>query len=224
MPLSHKGRFVFIHVPKVAGTSLIRSFEEADLDLDFMGINLWPRLGATDRRIEIVRKLRSVFPVNTIAGFAEQHMPAVVLREFLPPEMWEEYFKFAFVRNPWDLVVSTYHFFQQYPAAMAMDPDYRFVVEYLDFERFVYLYPTLISDMSSMFCDERGAPIVDYIGRFETMEEDFSVISQRIGIDVELQHVNASRRSSYRDYYSDLSRSVVASHFARDIERFGYEF
>jgi hypothetical protein len=224
MPVSHKGRFVFIHVPKAAGTSAVESFREAGLDLDFMGVNLWHRLAATERRTELLKALREVFPVNTVVGFAEQHLPAIVLREFLHPNLWSSYFKFAFVRNPWDLVVSMYHFFRQTPAAVASDPDYRFVVENLDFENFVYLYPTLTSDMSAMFTNANGETLVDYVGRFENIEEDFAKICARIGIDAKLPHLNSSARTSYRDYYTSASRAVVERHFARDIERFGYEF
>jgi hypothetical protein len=224
MPVSHSGRFIFIHVAKAAGTSIASAFRAARLDLEFIGGGLWNRLAADERRADLLQNLRTIFPLNSIIGFDQQHLPAIVLREFLPKDTWDSYFKFAFVRNPWDLVVSTYHFLKQNLEATTFEPDIRFLVTNLDFERFVYIYATMNRDMSAMFTGPAGEMLVDYIGRFENVENDFAAICARIGIEAKLPHNNRSERTSYREYYTTVSRGIVERHFARDIERFGYSF
>jgi hypothetical protein len=67
---------------------------------------------------------------------------------------------------------------------------------------------------------------VDFVGRFERLEEDWRTILERIGIAYRpLPHVNKSpRRGDYRDYYTDEGRDAVARYFAQDLEAWGYTF
>ena len=77
---------------------------------------------------------------------------------------------------------------------------------------------------SEFVTDAEGRVIVDFVGRFERLAEDFAHVCRTIGVEAELPHVNPSRHADYRTYYSDHSRALVAEHFAEDIERFGYRF
>lgn len=67
-------------------------------------------------------------------------------------------------------------------------------------------------------------PHFDFVGRFERLNEDFQVVCERLGIQAQLPHVNASKHRHYTTYYDDYRRDLVAHHFKHDIERFGYRF
>jgi sulfotransferase famil protein len=218
MPVIHSKRAIFVHIPKSAGTSISESFAKAGCHLDFCGENLWPHLYANPRNGEIVRLVRNAMPTSGIRKFPEQHLPASALRALVDDEVWSTYFKFTFVRNPWDLVVSTYTFLQQ------RNPDQPTVLEAPDFAGFVCNYPILSSDMTTFFTDEHGHDLVDFIGRFETIETDFATVCARLGLAVELHHANRSDHLHYREFYDGQTRRIVERHFARDIDRFGYRF
>lgn len=74
------------------------------------------------------------------------------------------------------------------------------------------------------FVDETGEVLVDFIGRFETLEEDFNKVCNRLSIERRLPHKNPSKHASYRDYYNERTCRLVKDAFAQDIALLGYEF
>jgi hypothetical protein len=78
--------------------------------------------------------------------------------------------------------------------------------------------------MSALPSDDHGVELLDFVGRYERMEEDFASACRRIGIGVALPHVNRTEHAHYRDYYTAETKSIVSSAFARDIEQFGCAF
>ena len=72
--------------------------------------------------------------------------------------------------------------------------------------------------------DDEDKISIDYIGRFEFINDDFIHIKKVIGVDSTLPHLNASKRISYQTYYNDQTRSIVANWFHEDIAAFGYKF
>lgn len=77
---------------------------------------------------------------------------------------------------------------------------------------------------TSCLVDESKNLMVDFVGRFENIEEDFRAICRKVGITASLPHVNKSKRTDYRDYYDAETRDLTARLYAEDIERFGYTF
>lgn len=73
--------------------------------------------------------------------------------------------------------------------------------------------------------DEEDRIIVDYIGKFESLEQDFNQICQKINMpELTLPHINITKREDYRKYYDEQTREWVAKRFARTIKRFNYSF
>jgi hypothetical protein len=72
--------------------------------------------------------------------------------------------------------------------------------------------------------DANGELLVDYVGYFESLGEHFNVICSELNIDAELEHRNSSSHRDYQSYYDATTREMVAEHWRRDIEQFGYSF
>jgi hypothetical protein len=230
VPISHTHKFVFIHIPKTAGSSMLQALHRDGTEWDFLNVNVWPRLFGVPHGVELFRELRGFNALNPIARFHEQHLPARVLRRLVPDDVWTSYFKFAFVRNPWDLVVSTYSYLrvmlEQQPAAMAEEVDVSFILANVDFENYVRARPyfTARPGILPYITDASGALLVDFIGRVERIDEDMAVVAQRLGVEVTLPRINVVPRRPYQEYYTPFTRGLVAKEFAREIEMFGYEF
>lgn len=150
------------------------------------------------------------------------------------PDLFLSYFKFTFIRNPWDRLVSAYHYLSN-GGYGARDREWfeRELATYNDFDDFVcnWLRPENLHKHIH-FCPQvdfvedrnhRGVG-VDYLGFYENIEEDFNYIANRIGVAKTLQKRNSSSHSSYKQYYREATREIVRSVYRKDIERFGYNF
>jgi hypothetical protein len=231
MPIDHRHRFVFIHIPKTAGISVMLALQRTKVKLEFNRRNIFPRLLEHPRRVEILRRLRTSSTLGLMTNYVEQHLPASILREFVPDELWTRYYKFGFVRNPWDLCVSSFAYmkrtFETSPEAVARDPDIAYLMTHCDFEEYLRMLPLFSSrggDMTSYLVDDDERLLVDFVGRFERLEEDFAEICSHLKVSPTLTHENKGERAAYRDYYSDVTKGLVAAYYARDIERFDYAF
>jgi Sulfotransferase family len=151
-------------------------------------------------------------------------------------EEFDSFFKFAFVRNPWDRVVSAYHYLRddvwkrndcaQRDRVIRPYPSFRdFVLEWLT-ETNVQTAMHFRPQYQFVCTSERGEPVVDFVGRFERLEQDFEVVRSRIGSSRPLAMTNRSRRrpQSYRSAYDDEMVERVARAYRRDIELFDYAF
>jgi len=214
MLISHAGRFAFIHVPKTGGCSISQALAGWQEPVHDYWLNRWlPFVGIHVNHFAPYRKKRF-----------RLHTTAAVLRGQLPAEVFAGLFKFAFVRNPWDMLVSRYAFLLNTPRHHS----HRRAVRFASFAEFVECELARGKAFQSRFvCDRRGNLLVDFVGRFESLREDFARICGRLGIVAHLPHVNRSRRDDRRDWrdaYTPRLAARVAAHLAEDIERFGYRF
>jgi hypothetical protein len=210
MLINHRHKFIFIHVYKVAGTSVLNALEN----------QTYPAYVPTSIRPGLTRVLRKFhlspsFPLHI-------HATARDAKAKLAPEIYDKYFKFAFVRNPWDWQVSLYEFGRQTKA----HPQYNLMRSFSDFDQYLEWRVTQEKTLQKEFLtDENGNFIVDYIGRFERLGEDFAIIAEKVGMDVVLPAFNKTRvRKPYTDYYTNRTKQMIEDHFREDIETFGYEF
>jgi len=145
--------------------------------------------------------------VSVALGYPEgktpDHRRARVIKKGVKD--WDSYFKFTFVRNPWDLVVSDF-----------------FARNGKDFKEFVLRIPKW-DNQCYFILDSSGKSLVDFIGRFENLHKDFDHICNRIGIKANLFHFRNTLHGHYSKYYDDETREKVARLFRQDIEYFGFE-
>jgi hypothetical protein len=231
LPVYNACKLVFIHVPKTGGTSVRAALDAAVGDgAEWNSAGIWPAILASPRRDELFPMFKRFFSMESALKVSHQHLPACLLREFVGPQTWGVYYKFATVRNPWDYVVSMYHYLRQaLPDEKGFlnrdHPDLAYLVrQCTTFDDWVRLMPMFELDMTSYFADDDGNELVDYVARYENLEEDFARLCGRVGIRAQLPLLNTSSRAAYREYYTAETKALVARHFSRDIERFDYSF
>ena len=191
--------------------------------------SLWDLLDDCPERRLVIEEVSHAYPLFDWGEFPQPHLPATAVRALIGQSAWNEAFKFAFVRNPWDRLVSQYHFMiieVVLDVISRRHPDLAELVHRsVSFSEYVKLWTMTHGDQTSVLSDREGNILVDFIGHFENLEDDFATVCRRIGLtNVTLPHINATQHPGYRDYYDDETRDLVARHYARDIDRFQYEF
>lgn len=210
--ISRSNNFIFIHIVKAAGSS-VRSA-------------LTPYANRPETRLpnRIFRKLG--IDVNLPGRYKQfpTHVWASRLRDGVDETFFDNAFKFSFVRNPWDWQVSLYHWYRDHPEHRMHDMISK--MSFADYAKWRAETPPLYYQLSYLM-DEGGKMLVDEIGRFENLKEDFARICARIGVTPQLQRVNTTQSRSGRDfryYYDDTSRELIGETYKRDVEAFGYCF
>ncbi|MCF7891058.1 sulfotransferase family protein [Candidatus Bipolaricaulota bacterium] len=146
-------------------------------------------------------------------------------------------FSCAFVRNPWDRVVSAFFFLNQ-GGKNPIDwlNGLRYLSQYEgDFTHFVRQglsggSPKVFGDRSfrpqyQFICKESKQVSVDFIGKYENLSSDLNSLAERLGFEIEnIPHLNPSDHKKYREYYTDRTRQIVADTYKEDIELFDYSF
>lgn len=141
----------------------------------------------------------------------------------------DDYYIFTFVRNPWDRLVSAYHYFKKGGRGKHTS-SLKGIFQNYSFKRFVidrffdskdYEMAHFKSQMHWIQKPEK----MSFIGRFENYQNDFNTVCDKIGIPrQQLPHVNKSKHKHYTKHYDDETREIVAERYAKDIEYFGYVF
>lgn len=141
---------------------------------------------------------------------------------------WDKRFSFTFVRNPWEKVVSHYHYRVKTDQTNLASGRIGFgewvKLTYGGRHPSYYDHPKMFMPQLDWISDADGRILVDFVGRFERLEEDFKEICQRLGARAELPHLKSSGHGGYRQYYDEDTARIVAEWFRRDVDRFGYEF
>jgi len=216
MLLSYKYNFLFVHIAKTGGTSVRAALEP----LRWRDPWYYPQWFCSRLSHLSGHRLGTKFP---------RHAKIIAAKEMLPKEYFDRLYKFAFVRNPWDLQVSSYHHLRrERPRLLEGIADFStFVRRKLDPEPpYQYHLDTSIERQSDYLVDLSGRIVADFVGHYERLQEDFDLICEQIGIGQRrLPHRRkAIDREDYRRYYDDETAGLVAEYFRRDIENFGYAF
>ena len=156
-----------------------------------------------------------------------RHGGASVAIDLYGQEAWDNAFTFCFVRNPWDRMVSWHHFRKSKGhknPRLAHQTLEEMLIEFQTHSYIKYHWYTP-SDPQCNWIDIDGEQVVDFIGRFENLHEDFGKICEKLeATNVKLKHHNKSKRKHYAQYYTKETRDMVAEMYLKDIERFGYTF
>ncbi len=210
MIISREKKFIFFACGKTGTTSLEKLLEPyhdaKELDLQ-IGYALYQM------------RYRHHRPFNP------KHALPSLVKSFMEDEEWDSYFKFVFVRNPWDWLVAcfcyNFKFLSQFLGKFELDHA----------EAIWHLMKLHNQSMTAenyfqhSFVYEEGKQIVDYVGRFETLQQDFDEICRRIGIPQQpVPHENKSSHVDYRKLYTPQTIDWVRDRYREDIGLFGYDF
>jgi hypothetical protein len=171
-----------------------------------------------------VPKTASTSIRSIIGQPAKPHLNISQIASEIDPDRFRSYWKFGFVRNPWDRAVSLYERKEGLQLRHKMTFDQ--FIDWLRFASSTCIHPVPHRYQLDWFVSPHGDVLADFIGRYENLEADWATVSQRLGITVPLskEKFNADRPRDYTSYYSDRTRRIVAERFAVDIEYFGYSF
>ena len=166
--------------------------------------------------------------VEKAFGLALDHRTALEKIEHLGRAEWDRRLTFTVVRNPWDKVVSHYHYRMQRPKSYLKHHPIPFAEwvarAYRDHDPLYYEGSRMFNPQAEWLCDADGTLLVDVVCRFERLAADVEAVGQRLGRTVSLPHEKPSRRGPYQGYYDAATCALVADLFARDVELFGYTF
>jgi hypothetical protein len=207
MIISHRHKFMFFAVPKTA-THTIR---EA----------LHQHTGPDDWEQQILFG-EQFLPIPQLARLRHGHISAQEILPHLEPGVWDTYFKFAFVRNPFDRFVSCCFFLNREV------PNFeRTAVAFMKerIQRTRFQQRILVRPQYRQLCAVNGEIALDYVGRYENLQESYDVICERIGLSkTELNKKNSSEHSRYTKYYDDDLQQKVAEFYKEDLRLFSYDF
>tara|TARA_X000000950_G_scaffold281573_1_gene378623 strand:+ start:61 stop:678 length:618 start_codon:yes stop_codon:yes gene_type:complete len=203
MIISHKHKFVSLHLPKTGGTSCNNELAKYD------------------------EKNRFKIGHPTL-------MELMRIKRF--GNLRADYFKFTFVRNPFDRLVSAFFYISRHSRWQAdCRMRKKFGMNNVSFSFFVKnILPLILKTpnirprhfkLQSDFFFEDNKNLLDFVGKFENLQEDFNTICDKIGIPRQkLAHKNKTKHKHYTEYYDEETKQIVAENYAKDIEYFGYEF
>jgi hypothetical protein len=219
---------LYVHVPKTGGQSVEQFF------IDLLGLD-WDR----DRGRLLIRRNE-----NRNCGTEKlAHLSASEYVEcgHVSQEEFSAVFTFSFVRNPWTRILSEYRYRNYFHHLSFRD----FVLNKLPKPGWDDNYRHVMPQYEMLY-DAGGNLLVDFVGRFETLQQDFDRICEQLNIpDGRLPHRNKSdkksrdlkrtlrnllylngenRKRSLRDFYDDETRDAVGEYYRKDIETFGYSF
>ena len=147
-------------------------------------------------------------------------------KNHLKNEDFESYFKFSFVRNPWDIVISNYFDRGWYSSPIQGRGG---EIGYYSGKKFKVLldhYEPAAHEHGDGLLDYLKPNEMDFIGRFENRTQDLEYISKKIGIkiDTNVKARSHQNKKHYTEYYNDETRKIVAEKYAKDIQCFNYKF
>ncbi len=217
MLLSNRYNFLFVHIAKTGGTSVRHALQKLRWkDPIYYLMFVCSRFSHMTGH-----KTASKFP---------RHCKIITAQEMLPEEYFNQLFKFTFVRNPWDLQVSSFHHIRrERPHFMQDNTSFEDFLKWkFDPDRpYQYHIDTSITLQSDYLIDLHGNKLIDFIGRYENLQDDFSRVCKEIGIEpIELpfKRKSSNRKKDYRSYYTAETSDLISQYFCKDIEMLDYKF
>lgn len=193
--ISDKYKCIFIEVPKTGSTSIRK----------LIGFPEKPHMNINEIKKELIEKNKEFTGNYSTLEF-------------------QDYFKFGFVRNPWDRVVSLYN--RQEGIMMSSKMSFEGFVDWINYSSDTCIHPSQHKNQLDWFLDENKQVAVDFIGKFENLDADWEEICKRINVNIKLEHhnINMKNKKHYTDYYNKKTINTIAEKFKVDIDYFSYEF
>lgn len=215
MIISRGRRYIFVHIPKTGGTSLSLALEDRAMKDDIL-------VGDTPKATQRRRRLKTL----TASGRLWKHSGLRDIAGVLSDEEIEAFFVVTLVRNPWDRMVSYYHWLREQnwdhaAVSLAKSTAFSDFIMHADTQRTIKA-----ANYASYVTDCHGVEQCDLYVKLEELDQDLTPFEQHLGFSLgKVGQINRSNRDpDYRVYYDDQTAEAVAQFCASDIKRFGYSF
>jgi hypothetical protein len=212
--ISHKHKIIFVHIPKTAGSS-INSFFHPNVKFHF-------KISDYDRLFGWCPKRRIHMQHATSKQLLET--------ELISEEVWNSYYKFSFIRNPWDRAYSDFLWIKNFAKVRGSFEEYlnckgKFKSILTDNSNNSYLGDHVLKQ--SVFFNLKGKYALDFVGRFEFFSEDIKKILNEVNITEHFNmNLNKSKKkyNHYSKFYTNSNKKLVCKKYKQDIEIFNYNF
>ncbi|SFV38806.1 sulfotransferase family 2 domain-containing protein [Hyphomicrobium facile] len=232
MIVSHARRFIFVKTSKTAGTSIEISLSELCGADDIIAPareskeRKYPAYRARNLAIPLYRAAYVSLPIPPLSPVSKhfrfrkafyEHMPAVRVRRALPKSVWDSYFKFTIVRNPYDRALSQYFWNNRKTSTHTKETINKYLLEKST--------PSLLTNW--FMYTSGGDVLVDHFIRYEELESGFQSTLSRLGIDQPLTLPNAKggvrpNEIHYRDVITPAARQHIERFARPELDLFDY--
>ncbi len=214
MIISRGRRYIFVHIPKTGGTSLSLALEGRAKSDDIL-------IGDTPKAKRRQGRLKDMAP----AGRLWKHSTLADVDGVVSVQETRAFFVCTLVRNPWDRMVSYYHWLKlqtfDHPAvALAVTQDFSGFLNHPQTQASVGKSP-----YGSYVTNTQGETVCDCFIRLEHLEQDLAPFEAHLGFSLgPLPRENTSNHADFRTYYNDRDAETLLRVCAEDIARFGYKY
>jgi hypothetical protein len=206
MIISHKHKFIFFPIPKT-GTHSIR-------------FAVRPYLDEQDEE-HVALFHHSKFNIEAFNDRKNGHFSVQEIRPHLSDEIWNTYYKFCFVRNPFDRFVSTCFFNNP---QIKNNPEMASAFLKLIAKKELKNKSLFYRPQQHYLIDRNGDIAINFIGKLENMQADYELICEKIKIPMRtLDQLNTSMHENYATYYDEELEQLVVELYLEDFQKFNYK-
>jgi hypothetical protein len=233
MPIYNNINTIFVRVPKTATTSICEKLYTADSFARYFS------------------KVRNTSTTNKQTKELEKHETIRQIKDNIPVDDFNNYFKIGFVRNPWDWLVSYYSYYHENDHSKGVvlkngilergankfgNISFKQFISIIEKEAGEYRTRKNLSQLKYPFqpqhkylIDENERIIVDFVGKYENLDNDWNILTEKLDINnsyrsMKLERLNSTHDKDYKTYYDDADVERVYKIYKKDVDLFGYSF
>lgn len=221
--VNHEKKAIFIHIPKTAGI-YVRSTLDKYYGFETFLCKREDHTEYCSTNLNLNKNKQLSFCNNK--GIIQYYKTSKELSNILDlnDDKWKEYYKFCFVRNPYSRIVSGWNYIQE---TEKLNIDFDVYLTYKDIVT-ENEYSHVFLQQSSHIYDENNNYFINYIGKFEDLENEFRKILINIGFTEEeiihdTKNKNKREHGSYKKYYTQDILNTVNNIYNNDFEKLGYQ-